>query len=134
MEEDLIKFVIWTKLKIRIHLKPSESSVYFSEREIWWSSLGVNIGYEQDGKNDNFERPILILKKFSKNVLWVLPLTRTKKTDSKYYFQLEQGGEDSFVVLSQIRMISNKRLSRRMRVISQIEFQQIKNKIRDFLI
>lgn len=52
------RFVAWTRLKIRIHL--SEKDVYFREGEMWWASLGANIGHEQDGKNETFERPILI--------------------------------------------------------------------------
>ena len=55
------KFSDWTKLKIRIHSR--RKKVYFKEREIWWVSLGVNIGHEQDGKNIRFERPVLILKR-----------------------------------------------------------------------
>lgn len=115
-------FVSWTKLKIKIHVCEREP-VYFREKEIWWASLGANIGYEQDGKNEEFERPILVLKKFNKDILWMLPLTRAKKLNNKYYFQLEQGGEDSFVVLSQIRLVSSKRLSRKMRMIKDDEFE-----------
>ena len=32
----------------------------FHEREIWWCSIGINLGDEQDGKNELFERPVLI--------------------------------------------------------------------------
>ncbi len=71
MKENLIKFIEWTKLKIRIQIS-EEEPVYFREKEIWWASLGVNIGYEQDGKNRNFERPVLVLKKFNKNILLAL--------------------------------------------------------------
>ena len=42
--------------------------------------------------------------------LWAVPLTRAKKTNNKYYFQIKQGGEDSFVILSQIRLISSKKI------------------------
>lgn len=27
----------------------------FHEREIWWCSIGINLGDEQDGKNELFE-------------------------------------------------------------------------------
>ena len=132
--EEIIRiFGSWTKLKIRLHVSEDEP-VYFREKEIWWASLGANIGYEQDGKNDNFERPVLILKKFNKNVLWAVPLTRAKKTNNKYYFQIKQGGEDSFVILSQIRLISSKRLSRKMRMMEKEEFGQIKKRMRNFFV
>ncbi|MEK9183120.1 MAG: hypothetical protein AAB849_01275 [Patescibacteria group bacterium] len=56
IKEVALKFIEWTKIKIRIHI--SERVIYFREGEIWWASLGINIGHEQDGKNQNFERPI----------------------------------------------------------------------------
>lgn len=124
-------FISWTKLKIRLHASKVEP-VYFREKEIWWASLGANIGYEQDGKNDKFERPILVLKKFNKDILWALPLTRVKKLNNKYYFQLKQGDEDSFLILSQIRLISSKRLSRRMRIIEPDEFRRINDRMKGF--
>ncbi len=63
MDVVIKKFIAWTKLKIKIYI--SERVIYFREGEIWWASLGANIGYEEDGKNENFERPILIFKKFN---------------------------------------------------------------------
>ena len=34
--------------------------LYFRDGEIWWARLGVNIGYEMDGKNSNFARPVTV--------------------------------------------------------------------------
>lgn len=131
MNDVLLKFIEWAKLKFKIH-KANEINFYFKEREIWWCSLGVNIGHEQDGKNKNFERPVLILKKFNKHILWILPLTRVNK-QNKYYFQIEQGGEGSFVVLSQMKLISSKRLTRKMRNVKDNEFTEIKKRIKKIL-
>jgi hypothetical protein len=74
MKKFLVQFVEWTKLKIRIHCLEKVPR-YFKERGIWWTSLGVNIGHEQNGKNEKFERPVLVLKRFNEYLLWVLPLT-----------------------------------------------------------
>ena len=38
-----------------------QHSVSFKERDIFWVSIGQNIGYEQNGKSDIFSRPVLIL-------------------------------------------------------------------------
>lgn len=62
--------------------------VYFNEREIWWCSLGANIGYEQDGKGDDFMRPVIILKQFNKEVCWAIPLT-TQIKNGRYYFPID---------------------------------------------
>lgn len=124
-------FIEWTKLKIRIHISP-ERELFFHEREIWWASLGINIGYEQDGKNETFERPILVIKKFNRHVLWVLPLTSKEKT-GVYYFPIEYQGEKSTIILSQLRLISSKRLIRKIRKLPASEFKKIKNILKNFL-
>jgi len=53
-------FLNWSLKKEKLHNR--DKKIYFHEREIWWCSLGLNIGYEEDGKNDNYTRPILVLK------------------------------------------------------------------------
>jgi mRNA interferase MazF len=132
MEEYLIKFITWTKLKIRLHLKSDENHIGFKEREIWWSSLGINIGYEQDGKNDNFERPVLILKKFNKNIMWVLPMTSKNKTGG-YYYQFERNDQKYSIILSQLRLISSKRLLRKIGMITEAEFGKVREEIKKLL-
>lgn len=124
------EFIEWTKLKIRIHL--SDRILYFRKREIWWASLGANIGYEQDGKNANFERPILILQKFSRHVLWVIPLS-TRLKDNPYYYQYQLGRENYSAILIQLRLISSKRLLRKIGVFPSDDFQKIKQKIKDLI-
>lgn len=127
------EFDKWNELKKEIDVLNKPENFYFQEREIWWCSLGVNVGFEEDGKNDNFERPVLIIRKFNKYVLWILPLTRSRKTGD-YYFLITQGDEDdSVVILSQIRLISSKRLLRKMRMMDEAEFKDIKDKVKRFL-
>ena len=92
-------FTRWLKLKIIIH-HSDLGERYFHEREIWWASIGANIGFEQNGKNENYERPVLIIKKFNKEIFWGLPLT-SKEKSGKYYFATEYNQRKSFVILSQ---------------------------------
>jgi len=131
MTDYLIKFVEWTKLKIRIHSLPA-IKIYFKEREIWWASLGANVGYEQDGKNEKFERPILILKKFGRETLWALPLTSKNKV-GQYYYLFEYDRKRYSVILSQLRLISSKRLLRKIRTLPVEDFEKIKENIKSFL-
>ncbi len=130
MQKEIEEFIDWTKIKIRLNLKTD--LVYFYEREIWWASLGFNIGYEQDGKNEKFERPILILKKFNKNILWALPMTSQNKTGG-FYYQFETEDNKYSVILSQLRLISSKRLLRKIKVLSNVDFEKIRKYIKDFL-
>jgi hypothetical protein len=39
-------------------LNEIEFNSYAHERDVWWCSLGVNVGVEADGKHGNFERPV----------------------------------------------------------------------------
>ncbi len=81
----------WTEQKVKIHndkIRP-----FLHEREVWFSSIGENIGFEQDGGGGKFMRPVLVLKKFNNEVAWVLPLTRTDKA-GKYYFHISLVSDD----------------------------------------
>lgn len=108
-----------------------EETYYFNEREIWWSSLGLNVGHEEDGKNQLYERPVLILKKFNSKVVWVLPMS-SKIKSGKYYYQIEYGGAIYTVLLSQLKLMSSKRLIRQVQQIKKIpliNFKHIKNRL-----
>ncbi len=127
MEKD---FDTWNERKKKLNERNEKT--LFHEREVWWCSLGVNIGFEQDGTNEHFERPVLIIKKFNQDVLWILPLTRSLKIN-RYNYHLKQGEEkDSSVILSQMRLISSKRLLRKMRMISLDEFREVVAQAKEF--
>ena len=46
-------FLDWTKYKLFLHVNPKKD-IYFYEGQIWWAALGRNVGFEMDGKNENF--------------------------------------------------------------------------------
>lgn len=108
--------------------KVLEESKSFHEKEIWWSSIGINLGDEQDGKNSLFERPVLVVKKFNKKLAWVLPLS-TKEKNGAYYHFLEYDGRKFTVLLSQLRLLSSKRFRRFIRKISPHQLSVIKEKL-----
>lgn len=123
-------FVGWTKLKVKTHIK--EREFYFYERQIWWASLGQNIGREQNGKNTNFERPILIFKKFNKDTLWAIPASSKIKA-GRYYKNYHLDENEFSLNLSQLRLISSKRLLRLSGEISRDEYEMIKNRVRELI-
>ncbi|MDZ7611657.1 MAG: type II toxin-antitoxin system PemK/MazF family toxin [Candidatus Moranbacteria bacterium] len=125
----------WSKLKVKVE-KRSTDWKYFKEQEVWWANLGINIGFEQDGKNRNCERPVLIFKKFNKNFLWILPLTTRIKKDPHYFFldpEKERDIERGSIILSQIRAMSSKRLRRKMGKLSKEEFEDVKKRFIDII-
>jgi mRNA-degrading endonuclease toxin of MazEF toxin-antitoxin module len=113
-EEYKKEFDLWNAKKKEI--EQSNVQRLCHEREVWWCSLGVNIGSEQDGKNELFERPVLILKRYSMDLILILPITSTEK-DNVYYVKINSVMASS-VILSQIRAIDSKRLLRKVGMLS----------------
>src|ERR1700756_4567665 len=107
------RFTDWAKLKLSIHLNHDPRAIYFKERQIWWVSLGQNIGSEQNGKHKNFERPVLVLKKFNAEMFLAVPLSSQIKPGA-YRFVFERNGVKYTANLSQIRVLSSKRLLRQV--------------------
>jgi|SRR3989344_4132626 len=123
----LKNFDEWNKEKKNLE-KTSSEILVFHEREIWWCSIGINLGDEQDGKNELFERPVLVLRKFNNKIAWALPMS-TKKKEGVYYHSLEHEGKTFTVILSQLRLLSVKRFHRFIRKISPHQFNSIKDKM-----
>jgi len=63
-------FEEWGKQKIILDKRNRKSTkVYPKEREVWVCSVGINIGFEQNGNNKSFERPVLVFKKFNNRMV-----------------------------------------------------------------
>lgn len=121
-------FLAWTTLKINRHLKKNNKNIFFREKEVWWAALGKNIGYEIDGKNNQFSRPVLILRKYSSDMCFVLPLTtQIKEKTIAYQFIIELDKTKSAVVLSQGRTISSHRLISKKGIVSVETFIEIRS-------
>lgn len=118
MEES---FDIWNERKKELNARDERRDLFFYEREVWWCSLGLNIGIETNGKHENYERPVLILKKFNSAMIWALPLT-SKEKNNPYYVKITHDAGVSWVSLTQIKAISTKRLLRKVGMISVEEF------------
>lgn len=118
------RFLDWTDKKIELHFANRE--FYFSEREVWWASLGENIGSEANGKNNLFERPVIVLRKFSRDMLLAVPCT-TKLKNGTWYHRYAFEGQERRAVLAQVRTISARRLIRKMGNIAPEEFTSLRN-------
>ncbi|HEY9582711.1 MAG TPA: type II toxin-antitoxin system PemK/MazF family toxin [Candidatus Paceibacterota bacterium] len=128
MKKDFLK---WHKCKQVI--QNEHPRLFFHEQDIWFCHLGENVGVEQDGRGDEYMRPVIVLKKFNNEVFWAVPLTMTQKKN-KYYFAFKfKEGEVSTAILSQLRLIDAKRLRYKMGVISKGDSDGLKGKIRQLL-
>ena len=118
------EFDDWNNIKKSL---VSVNRIYFNKGEVWFTAIGKNIGDEEDGKNQNFERPVLIIRKFNNNIFLGVPLTSQDK-EGKYYHKLVSFF-GSTAILSQVRLLDSKRLLRKIGKVEHEELLSIKKKI-----
>ncbi len=124
-------FDVWNKLKKEID--KSTTDFFVQTRQIWWCSLGVNVGSEQNGHGECFERPVIIIRKYTSDTFLCLPLT-TKEKIGNYYHKLESAIETvSYVILSQAKVLYRKRLRRLVGMVPHKEFHEIVEKYKDLI-
>jgi mRNA interferase MazF len=121
---------IW--LRFKLQLEANQVRLIYKEREIWWAALGSNIGYEEDGKSQKFSRPVVIVKGFSEQLIWVVPLSTTTNR-GKYYHPLVSVSDKSVALLSQLRTIDTLRLLAKIGMLQETDFVSLKSKLREFL-
>jgi mRNA interferase MazF len=122
-------FEDWNKQKEVIHCEWTRK--FYHEREIWWSSLGVNIGFEQDGKGVEYQRPVLILKGLSKSTCLIVPLTSSMKSHPLRIYVGSVGEKEASVIISQIRTIDTKRLVGRITYLDKDRFEIIRKAVKN---
>ncbi|PIR37355.1 MAG: hypothetical protein COV35_09685 [Alphaproteobacteria bacterium CG11_big_fil_rev_8_21_14_0_20_39_49] len=105
----------------------------FKERDVWWCRLGVNLGDEEDGKGEFFNRPVLVLRKFNKRVFIGVPLSSKIKDNNYFYFTFAFQRRKQSVILPQIRLMDSRRLSDKMGSVSKEEFLIIKEKVKNLI-
>ena len=120
----------WIEKKKVSHYKNSLPPLY-KERDIWWVSVGVNVGFEEDGKNGNYVRPVLVIKKFNRDLFLGAPMS-TKLKDNKYYLKVTVKGDTVSVLSSQIRVFSSKRMWNKLAELDESDFGVVLAEVRNF--
>ena len=93
---------------------------WFREREVWWCSVGTNIGCEIDGKGKRFCRPVLVFLWISKNGFIGIPLTGKIKNIPGWHQH-----DDGCLVFEQIRFYDARRLTNKKHVVRKDVFEKI---------
>lgn len=132
IQEDKNLFSSWNKLKQKIDSREG-GKIFLHTREVWWCSLGVNVGGEINGKNELYERPCLMLNVYNKDMALVLPITSIEKKDKFHYEIILDNGKKVYVKLTQVRVISTKRVIRKISTLNKEDFKNIKEKMRDYV-
>ncbi|RYA23122.1 toxin-antitoxin system protein [Malaciobacter halophilus] len=124
----------WNNIKKEI--AKDNISVGFKNRDIFYMNVGKNIGFEQDGKGENFVRPVVVVKGFNKNMFFGIPLS-TKIKEGKFYYRFSFYKKDKEVVnialLSQMRLFSTKRLLNKIGMMNIEDFKNMKNKFKELI-
>jgi|GEM_PF-303177 len=120
-------FDSWNNFKKQLESK--QHGAYLKEREVWFAAVGLNVGYEEDGKNNNFERPILIIKKFNQHLCIGVPFSTILKPDNRHYLSILHDNKKLSVILSQTRPFSSKRLLRRMFILDEAQVDLVKKAV-----
>lgn len=119
----------WNNLKKKIEEDELDPNKFPKEGEVWMSSLGRNIGYEQNGSGESFSRPVLIVKKFNNHMFWVVPLSTKQKKFDFYFNYTDPNSRNVSAILAQLKLMSVKRLSRDMYVLQENLFLSLKEKL-----
>lgn len=128
MKKDFDK---WNSEKKKIQTEATPP--FCHEREVWWCSLGVNVGFEQDGTGEHFDRPVVVVRGFNEKVFLGVALTGRRRED-KYYFPVGHiEDREASAILSQVRLIDTKRLVRKITTLEEVVFKELQEKLKKTL-
>jgi len=118
--------------KVKKSTQNLEDKLFFKERDIFWARLGENIGFEQNGKGEEFTRPIIVVKKYTQNMLLAIPLSTTLR-DGSFFYKFNFKNRLSTALLVQNRLLSSKRLVKKIGKIDEENFRKLKEKLIDLI-
>ena len=127
MEKDFDK---WNSKKKE--LEKLSKKFLFKTGDIWWCSVGLNIKAESCGKGEDYQRPVLVLRKLSGESFIGIPLS-SKKKEGTWFCEITVHGEQRYALLYQIRMFSANRFQRRLASLDDADFKRVKEKLEALL-
>ena len=119
----------WLDLKIK--LWTHDKGAVFKQGEVWWCSLGLNLGEEIFGKGEKFSRPVLVFKKFTSNSFMGLPLT-THGRKGSWYVGVKVKDTKQWVLLNQARILDKKRLIDKLEDMRSSDFKLVRERFIEF--
>ena len=117
-------FQTWLRLKEKLdaltHVAP-----LVSEGDVWWTSIGENVGSEIGGKNTLYSRPVIILKKLAHGFYFVIPTTTQEKVGT-WYVPFTHHSKNMVACLHQARAIDHRRLSSKLGTLDAADVERVK--------
>lgn len=116
-------FDSWNKHKKSLDV--SAQRPFYHPREIWWCSVGVNVGNEIDGTGKEHDRPVLVMRPFNAETFFGIALVGHARK-GRYYFPLGTIDDREAVAnLSQARLFDTKRLIRKIGMLDERTFREL---------
>lgn len=122
----------WNEVKKKCNINKRKLGI--KSREIFWAKIGFNIGSEEYGKDKNFARPIIVIRKLTSDLFLGVPTTNTIKNNDyfhKFTFMNKQNGKTlNSAMILQVKVFSIKRLMNKIGIVNKKEFEEIIIKLR----
>ncbi len=116
-------FDSWNKKKIKID--GNEKYNHPKEKEIWWCSVGINVGSEVFGKGDDYTRPVLVINAEGNESFIGIPLTSKIKSRKYSCIIKTNDGKLHTALIYQIRSFDKRRLTEYKYTLSDEEYSNI---------
>jgi len=118
-------FYHWNKCKIA--LDGNRKYSHPKEREIWWCSIGMNVGTEIYGKGQDYTRPVLVANAEIGEGFMGIPLTSRLK-EGKYSCIIKTTDDTlGTALVAQMRFLDKRRLTKRMSRASEEDYSRVMN-------
>jgi mRNA-degrading endonuclease toxin of MazEF toxin-antitoxin module len=130
---DDIDFDDWNRLKKSLESNIEGPNRFLKEGEAWMSLVGKNIGWEQNGTGIRFSRPVLILRVFNNHMFWAVPLSSRQKSLDFYFNFTDPLNQRVSAILAQMKLMSVKRLERKMYTLPQNCLLEIKDRLKKLI-
>lgn len=118
-------FESWNQEKQKIEFSKKVDNKLALVWDIWICKIWLNIWWEVS-KNDKFQRPILVISNHLwADLVWIIPITtKFKENYKKFYFEINDFekywlDEKSYLILNQFKVISKKRLIKKLNNINK---------------
>jgi mRNA interferase MazF len=120
-------FIGWNEKKIKLdgYKKYKHPKV----QEIWWCSIGVNVGTEIYGKGEYYLRPVIIINAEIGESFIGIPLTSRIKTGKYCCVVKVKEGKLSTALIHQIRNFDKRRLIKKIGILELENYKKVLNQL-----
>jgi len=128
--KESIAFDKWNNVKKAT--QQNKRKLGIKPREIFWVKIGQNIGSEEYGKDEDFTRPVIIIRKLTHDLFIGVPITSSIKNNDYFhkfnYTNKTRGNVENTAMILQLRTFSIKRVLSKIGKINQEDFNKIVEK------